>query len=190
VLLQGAGALPNVVAQSGLCGLSPTTVSTRCPTDFSCGAEPNLNTPPFTGVIEVIDGGLVLPAVTFTFPLRTNAADLPLTGDVTPGASVVVELDGVMLPRVTASADGSFRVLPPAALTDGTHHARGRAFWQDLYGPWSPDVAFTVSSKAPVSSPLLLKVSCSEAGGPALSVLGVLLAYPRSRRRVLGHRRR
>jgi hypothetical protein len=190
VLLQGTGALPSVVAQSGLCGLSPTTVSARCPTDFSCGAEPDQMTPPFTGVIEVIDGGLVVPAVSFTFPLMTTAPDLPLTGDVTPGAEVVVELDGVALSAVTASIDGSFRVLPPT-LAAGTHHARGRALWQDLYGPWSADVAFTVSNKAPPhQGPSILRVSCSEAGGPALSALLLLLAYPRRRRRVLRHRGR
>ncbi len=125
------------------------------------------------------------PAPTWVTPTAGAMGVVPqvhVEGKTTPGATVVVVLDGVELPPVVANGEGKFSVVPPAELADGPHQLSGWATYYGMRGATSKPIEFNVGT-------LMLAVGCGcdAAGGAlpwlaALGVLGLFLTRSATRR--------
>lgn len=112
-------------------------------------------------------GNTSIPSMPVTFSVDTTAPLPPLvtspvagttlssssptyTGTAEPNSTVRVEVDGVVVGTVTASATGTWSLLSPSPLSEGAHSVRARA--TDAVGNQSaagPAVSFTVDTTAP-----------------------------------------
>jgi hypothetical protein len=157
------------------------TVSTKAGPGGRVGEDPRGATPqdvaaaPHAGQVTVIPVSFGPPPaptwVTPTAGAMGVAPQVHLQGTTTPGATVVVVLDGVEQPPVVADGQGRFSLVPPTALADGQHQLSGWATYYGMRGATSKPLEFNVGT-------LMLAVGCgcdaSASALPWLAALGVL----------------
>ncbi|MBE2252462.1 MAG: hypothetical protein IAE78_23215, partial [Myxococcus sp.] len=129
-------------------GLSDGAHSVRATATDAAGNQSVLSTP----VGFTIDTTAPLPPlVTSPVSGTTLATSTPtFSGTAEPNSAVAIEVDGVVVGTITASAAGAFSLLSPSPLGEGPHTVRARS--TDAVGNVSapgPTVSFTVDSAAP-----------------------------------------
>jgi MYXO-CTERM domain-containing protein len=114
-------------------------------------AAGNVSAPSMSVSFTVDTTAPLPPLVTSPVGGTTLATATPTyTGTAEPNATVRVEVDGVVVGTVTASASGAWSLLSPSPLSEGAHVVRARAV--DAVGNESapgPSVAFSVDTAAP-----------------------------------------
>lgn len=115
-----------------------------------------------TPVAFTVDTSAPLPPlVTSPVAGTTLSSGSPtFTGTAEANSSVAVEVDGVVVGTVTATAAGTWSLLAPSPLADGSHSVRARS--TDAVGNVSapgPAVSFSVDTSAPAVPVLTTPVS-------------------------------
>ena len=143
VLQAPSGSSCPVSVLAGTCG---TTAFNGCNNATPASATD----PSYAGVSTIFATPLPqLPAPIFVSPSEgslVSSRRFPISGTASPGAQVVVYLDGAQLALANADNSGNFSTTPLSDLTAGPHVLTAAATAQDVYSPLSIPVHFQITS--------------------------------------------
>ncbi len=148
-------------------GLSPLNEGMHRVSAVSKDAAGNLSPGAMTNRFTV-----TTPAVTvaITVPVNdtlTNDNTPDISGTATPGATVTVSIDGMVVGTALADSGGRWSFTPTTALTEGSHQLTATAALAGISSPVSNLVTVRIDTRAPV---VLVEVSKDPKGTPTITI--------------------